>query len=672
MNNKIITTIILILLLFSAIFVAADQYTQHTYDLTLLQYMRYSSPLTEEERAYLEDKRVISFVSDKNAPPFAYIDSGSGQYKGLVLDYASALSIELGVEIRFIPEEWDEAISSLANGEADVCDMFASEERNKSFLFSDSIYRLTGIVLTRKGDESILGIIDLSGKKIGIPAGDYAIEYIKSHVSDVDIVETTDILSSIDALLKGNVDAVAGDEPVIFHFANMLSINERVNIIHPPLYEKDVSLAIRKSEGKLLQILNKGIFNLKRKDVVQKIQQKWFGLSVPILKDRIPKKVLISTMMIMISLFLVFILTFAWSNTLKREVKERTRDLNQSRHDLQMSFDALSDYLVVIGEKDIIVNANKSFCQWVKQERKDVVGRNYKDFGFLKFICEKYNLGNQRHEDIEREEINFGGRHFSISITQLEQENKKVFVAADDITDLKISQKQLVQQNKMIAVGQLAAGVAHEIRNPLGIIRNYSYVLKNRINRQDPIIEKAINAIEASVLRAGKIVENLLGFSRASDDSWQEIELRQSILDIVSLEGKLLSEKNIDIKLNCDKHIKVYKRLESMNHITLNLISNSVAAMPQGGTITIDCTISEDCLNIDFADTGSGIDPNNLEYIFNPFFTTKSASEGTGLGLYIVYNEVHKMGGDIQVESQAGQGTIFRLKFPLKEARNNG
>lgn len=193
----------------------------------------------------------------------------------------------------------------------------------------------------------------------------------------MDIVETTDILSSIDALLKGNVDAVAGDEPVIFHFANMLSINDRVNILHPPLYEKDVSLAIRKSEGKLLQILNKGIFNLKRKDVVQKIQQKWFGLSVPILKDRIPQKVLLSTIIIMISLFSVFILTFAWSNTLKREVKERTRDLNQSRHDLQMSFDALSDYLVVIGEKDIIVNANKSFCQWVKQNRNDVVGRNF-------------------------------------------------------------------------------------------------------------------------------------------------------------------------------------------------------------------------------------------------------------------------------------------------------
>lgn len=672
MNNKLVTTIILILLLFFAIIVAADQYTQHTYDLGLIEYMKYSSPLTEEESAYLEDKKVISFVSDKNAPPFAFIDIASGQYKGLVLDYASALSIELGVDVEFIPEEWEEAIKSLADGEADVCDMFYSEERNKNFLFSDSIYRLTGIVLTRKGDERILEIKDLSGKKVGIPAGDYAVEYLKNHVEDVSVVETTDILSSIDALLKGNVDAVAGDEPVIIHFANMLSINDRVSIVNPALYEKDVSLAVRKPETQLLQVLNKGIFNLKRKAVVQKIQQKWFGLSVPILKDTIPRKVLLSTIIIMISLFGIFILTFMWSSALKREVKERTRDLNQSRHDLQMSFDALSDYLVVIGEKDIIVNANKAFCQWVKQDRSDVVGRNYNDFHFLKYICEEYNPGNKTYEDIEREMTSFGGRYFSISIARLEYENNKILIAADDITDLKISQKQLVQQNKMIAIGQLAAGVAHEIRNPLGIIRNYNYILKNRVSKEDPIIEKAIGAIEASVLRAGNIVENLLGFSKASDDSWQEIELEQAILDIVSLESKILSEKNITVKLNCEKHIKVYTRLESMNHIMLNLISNSVDAIGSGGTITIDCVITEDSLNIDFADTGTGITQENLEYIFNPFFTTKSTSEGTGLGLYIVYNEVHKIGGDIQVESQAGHGAVFRLKFPVKEARSNG
>jgi len=107
--------------------------------------------------------------------------------------------------------------------------------------------------------------------------------------------------------------------------------------------------------------------------------------------------------------------------------------------------------------------------------------------------------------------------------------------------------------------------------------------------------------------------------------------------------------------------------LETLTHIVLNLLSNAIDAVSFGGSIKIDCWTDTKYLYINVRDTGEGISKTDIEHIFNPFFTTKTAGKGTGLGLYIVYNEIQKINGDISVESQEGIGTTFKLKFLLKE-----
>ena len=175
----------------------------------------------------------------------------------------------------------------------------------------------------------------------------------------------------------------------------------------------------------------------------------------------------------------------------------------------------------------------------------------------------------------------------------------------------------------------------------------------------------AIENIENAVKTSGDIIESLLNFSRVSSKVCKEIDVEEHINSLILLNASILRKKNIKFEMNCSEKTVAYIVTESLDMILINLISNAIDAMDDDGRLSIDITKGRDDFVITVADTGSGIDEADIEEIFNPFFTTKGDCGGTGLGLYIVYNEISKLNGTVDVDSRPGEGTVFILTLPL-------
>lgn len=217
-----------------------------------------------------------------------------------------------------------------------------------------------------------------------------------------------------------------------------------------------------------------------------------------------------------------------------------------------------------------------------------------------------------------------------------------------------------------MAMGQISAGLSHEIRNPLGTIRNGIYLMKMDSNRD--VHEKAIVMMENSINRINNLIDHLIRFSKSTDNNYIKEDIVVMINNIITLMEPKLRCKDItcEIKHYGEKLVKL--NVESVNIILINLIENAIDSFEfkdRKNKITIDITAESNGINLSVKDNGCGIESENLENIFEPFYTTKDIDHGTGLGLYLVYNEIRKYNGDISVETSKGIGTNFlvELKF---------
>lgn len=405
--------------------------------------------------------------------------------------------------------------------------------------------------------------------------------------------------------------------------------------------------------------------------MLEKIQQKWFRISTPIVTyrdlDSIKGYIALSILIVLVVLGLFAI----WNYSLKSQIKVRTKELEDSRNELQAVFDGMTEYMLVLDESKNIKNINRGFLKELGKDKSQVLGTSYRE-SLGDFATEEldYLVDKALEEgNYITEELQINNYIYQVSLKALNSINssrKYVLIFLFDITNEKISANKLLQANKMLAIGELAAGIAHEIRNPLGIIRNHSYIIKNSNNNWD-IVNKSLGYIDSAVARASRIIDNLLNFSRISGDYVESTNMYSFIENILELQNKTMQKHNIEYEIICNKGMTVIINQESLKHILINLISNAIDAIENGGKITIKAYEDGNNLAIECTDTGIGIAKENLEKIFNPFYTTKEPGKGTGLGLYIVYNEVKKLNGDITVESVLGEGTTFKVVIPLEK-----
>ncbi|MBI5254034.1 MAG: HAMP domain-containing protein [Euryarchaeota archaeon] len=235
------------------------------------------------------------------------------------------------------------------------------------------------------------------------------------------------------------------------------------------------------------------------------------------------------------------------------------------------------------------------------------------------------------------------------------------------VDNLDEAQKKLVQSEKLASLGQMAAGIAHEMNNPLANISLNAQMLLRGAKEGDPGIHR-LKVIEENVDATARIVRDLLDFSRETKLRVAPVDVNAAILKALgSVEQQLAG---IEVVKNFGDLSEISADFAQLRQVFTNIITNACQAMPGGGRLTVTTRATKDNVEIKFTDTGAGIPKENLGKIFDPFFTTREVGKGTGLGLSISYGIIQKHRGKIEVESEVGKGSTFTIKLPFSALRH--
>lgn len=276
--------------------------------------------------------------------------------------------------------------------------------------------------------------------------------------------------------------------------------------------------------------------------------------------------------------------------------------------------------------------------------------------------------GGGRTPEIELEQC-FGcevyRRSCPDSLTELgEAFNNLLFLLEAETGQANRMRAKMLEHDKMVALGQVAAGVAHEIGNPLSSISSIVQMLKR--SRSPESTNEQLGLIDTHIERITGIVRQMVRLARPSADHWEEVDLAETLGEAVRLVSFDRRARNADIVFECPPTLpRTYAVRGQLQQVFLNLALNGLDAMSDGGTLTIEARARRGDIVVRVQDTGDGIDAVAGRRVFEPFFTTKQPGQGTGLGLAVSYGIVQKHGGTIEFSSTVGQGTEFTVELPI-------
>lgn len=246
---------------------------------------------------------------------------------------------------------------------------------------------------------------------------------------------------------------------------------------------------------------------------------------------------------------------------------------------------------------------------------------------------------------------------------------------ADASAEQEEMNSQLIQSQRVMALGELSTGIAHEINNPLNIILQEAELMRYNLagtpDRETlDEVRSSIDVIYAQVSRCSDITHRLLDLARKRKPVSQAADINRLVEDMLELVEREAKPKNIRIIRRLDRRLpRVMSDPPLLRQVVLNLLINAAQAVGSDGAITVSTYPQGNAVCAEIRDTGPGVAPEHMDRLFNPFFTTKAPGEGTGLGLSVSLRIMNELGGDISVESRPGQGAAFTLRIPIQSQR---
>ena len=372
--------------------------------------------------------------------------------------------------------------------------------------------------------------------------------------------------------------------------------------------------------------------------------------------------------------------TLFWEFTLSSRIEQKARrKLQETRAIYNVLINELiQEDVIVMAANHRVLDINETLARKLGMHRKDAIGRYcYEILHHQSAPCSGKDHPCPLVETVET------GKPFRVTHVHLDRGSRELFysiscyplvdngevvgaieVARDITKDIDI-QKVMMQQDKMASIGRLAAGVAHEINNPLTTILTSAMLIQEDTDPEDPNYQE-LQTIADEALRCRKIVSSLLDFARQSRPVKKQHNLNEVVKESVVLTRKQAAFKDVTLEQQLAKDLPATNMdKDQLEQALINLILNAIEVTDHGGKVTISTKFvpETDTIKLEVCDTGEGISEENMARIFDPFFTTKES--GTGLGLAITHGIIEQHGGTIEVKSKLGQGTNFTVEFPL-------
>jgi len=375
------------------------------------------------------------------------------------------------------------------------------------------------------------------------------------------------------------------------------------------------------------------------------------------------------------------------------EVKQKIQELEAAnlglrtkKSELQAVFDAIGDGVVVFDSGGIIQHRNHVSARMFPTQT--LVGKScrhlfHPEERLAPGACpvEKALGGEAVQVSISSAKGEGGrARYFDISASPIEDPSgsNRALLFVRDVTERRLQELQLMQAEKMSSIGVLAAGVAHEINNPLNSVAGYAEALLRRFRDApdllaDPRLEEFhgyLNVIIREAYRCKGIIDSLLSFSRKSDGTVDAVDVNRLVNEVLELVRHKARYDKVEICVDwCDELPPVAGDAAALRQVFLNLVMNAIQAIDGPGLVEISTGREGEMVVVRVRDNGCGIAPEAIDQVWNPFFTTKSVGQGLGLGLAVSYNIVKKHDGDVEVESEIGKGTCFSVRLPVGKGK---
>lgn len=620
-----------------------------------------------------DKQRILKVAGDINFPPFEYMDE-NGVYTGFNVDIIRAISIISGVDVQFYPMKWEEACEKLKAGEIDLIQgMKYTEDRGKYYDFSEGYLQNTQSIFVLSQNDSINDYGKLSGHRVAVQEGDVAISNLET-LPKVNIVYTKDQEEAFKKLLNGEVDAYIGNSLTGVNYINKLNARNKIKIVDTPLNPTDYAIAVRKGDRKTLNLINKALKEIKDNGTYEITFRKWFGYDISYPKwyvQNISKVALLIIVIFSIAL-LVF---YGWNDLLKEEVQKQThkikeaniallkknQQINEEKEFREQILNKMFNGIITINRDGIISFINTAALNMLNLDIDCVMGRNYKQT-ILKDIFFIDSMGKR---NVEKEvDINENKMYINYKINLLNNNDKynwETIISFRDITEEKLAQEAIRTKDKMQSLGTLVSGIAHEIRNPLTSIKTYAELIPKKYD--NPKFREMISIdIPKEIERLNNLINDLLEYSRPRKPFKESINLLEALNEILLLIKDKALKNNIDIKINVDKDIHIFMDKNHLKQVMINLILNSIESMDKEyKVINIYTKIQNKETILYIEDNGCGIDERDMDKIYNPFYTTKA--NGTGLGLFVIYQLLLENQVGISLQSYKNQGTKFLLEF---------